>query len=236
MCNDDGIGAQYQKNMSTYIYCKMNNINFTYKPLYFVDHNYDNDPNYISKAEDLFNLKSLSIHNNNDILSVLHFGQTVQPYFEKNIDLCCHSIYMDTIKALYWENKDRDHYKNNKFNIAVHIRRGNCCDRGEAGIRITTPDEYYLSIISKIREKHANKELQFHIYSQGNPEDFSKFSSSDTKLYINYDIFDTFKGLVAANCLVTSPSSLSYVAALISDGEIYYRKFWHGPKKEWTVY
>lgn len=34
-----------------------------------------------------------------------------------------------------------------------------------------------------------------------------------------------------ADILIISPSSLSYVAALISDGEIYYKPFWHKPRK-----
>ena len=42
--------------------------------------------------------------------------------------------------------------------------------------------------------------------------------------------------MVSAEILVTSPSSLSYIAALISDGEIYYKKFWHNPRKNWIKY
>jgi hypothetical protein len=35
--------------------------------------------------------------------------------------------------------------KNNKTNIAIHIRRDNQHDMGRAGERITTPNCYYLN-------------------------------------------------------------------------------------------
>ena len=43
-------------------------------------------------------------------------------------------------------------------------------------------------------------------------------------------------GLVSAEILVTSASSLSYTSALLSYGEIYYKQFWHPPSKEWINY
>lgn len=232
----DGFGAQYQRIISTYIYCSMNNIKFTYRPFGYIEHNYNKDINFNKNLENLINLEDeLTITKNTELISDLDFGTLVLPFFEKNIDECCNSKYMKKIKTLYWKNKNRDFFKNNKFNIAIHIRRENSCDRGQAGDRVTTSNEYYLNIMNKIRAKYSEREIMFHIYSQGYLEDFSKFISSDTQLYINHDLIETFMGMVAADCLVTSPSSLSYVAALISDGEIYYRKFWHSPRKEWII-
>ena len=54
-------------------------------------------------------------------------------------------------------------------------------------------------------------------------------------LHLNDDVDNSFIGMVAADILVTSPSSLSYVAALISDGEIWYKPFWHPPLKHWII-
>ena len=53
----DGFGAQYQRIIQTYIYCKINNLNFVYNQLDIVDHNYDNDNEYNNKLEELLNLK-----------------------------------------------------------------------------------------------------------------------------------------------------------------------------------
>ena len=237
---DDGFGSQYQKIIQTYIYCKMNNLPFAYTPLKYVEHNYNNDEEYNNKLENVMNLKN-NIMNRNDTmnLNTLNFMNTIMPYFESNIDKCCESTHMQFIKDCFWENKKRDYFQNNKINVAIHIRRENNHDKGQAGDRATTPNSYYLNIMNKIRQKYKdsnNKGLLFHIYSQGKITQFQDLANSDVKFYLNYDICESFIGMVSAEILVTSPSSLSYIAALISDGEIYYKKFWHNPRKNWIKY
>ena len=232
----DGFGSQYQKILQTYIYCKIHNINFAYNKFTYVEHNYNNDVEYINKLENLINLKDNLINvNDNMDCEYLDYGTVVMKFFEANIDVCCESEHMKFIKECYLRNKDKDFFKNNKFNVAIHIRRETTHDKVLAGERVTTPNSYYLNIMNLIREKHKEKDILFHIYSQGNISSFNDLSNNDVKFYLNYDLIDTFKGLVSADILVISPSSLSYVAALISDGEIYYKKFWHNPKKDWII-
>ena len=67
-------------------------------------------------------------------------------------------------------------------------------------------------------------------------DQFKKFVNDDVYFYLNDSICDSFIGMVSADILVTSASSLSYIAALISDGEIHYKKFWHNPIKNWIIY
>jgi hypothetical protein len=237
----DGFGAQYQRVIQTYIYCQIHKLNFVYSPLDFVEHNYANDNEYNKKLEKLMNLKN-NIMNLNETMNVEHFdyGSIIMKYFESSIDTCCESTHMQFIKDCFWENKKRDYYQNDKINVAIHIRRENTHDKGQAGERATTPNSYYLNIMNQIREKYKdsnnNKELFFHIYSQGDIIQFQDLVNNDVKFYLNYDICESFIGMVSAEILVTSPSSLSYIAALISDGEIYYKKFWHNPRKNWIKY
>jgi hypothetical protein len=234
----DGFGSQYQKILQTYIFCKIHNLNFVYEPLEFVEHNYDNDIEYNNKLEKLMNLKNNISNLTNDIsIERLDYMTKVMPFFENNIDKCCKSEHMDFIKKCFWGNKDKssNFFNNNKFNVAIHIRRENHIDKGLAAGRVTTPNSYYLNIMNIIREKYKDKEILFHIYSQGDLLNFRDFTNSDVYFHINDDIIDNFICMVAADILVISPSSLSYVAALISDGEIYYKKFWHNPKKDWIL-
>ena len=65
---------------------------------------------------------------------------------------------------------------------------------------------------------------------------FAILQKDDVIFHLDEDICKTFIELVGADILVTSPSSLSYVAALISDGEIYFKQFWHKPKSDWIIY
>jgi len=230
----DGFGSQYQKIVETYIYCKLNNLEYLYKPLTGSAHNYDNDPSYVSKLENLINLKCNLSNVLNRSVEILTYHINVQKYSEKNIDLMCNSKHMTFIKKCFWENKDKNYFNNNKLNIAVHIRRPNCKDNRKQGT--DTNDSYYIDKINLIREEYKSDNLLFHIYSQGNIENFKLYENDDTILHIDQNIVDTFMGLVSADILVTSGSSFSYIAALISDGMIYYKKFWHPPRKEWLVF
>ena len=227
----DGFGAQYQRVLQTYIFCKMNNLNFVYNQFNLVEH--IPNANYIDNLEQLINLKpNLTNINNQMDVAYIDYG-TVMPFFEKNIDSCCESEHMEFIKKCFWENKKKKWFNNDKLNVAVHIRRENPIDKGMAGERATTPNSYYLNLINHIRSKYADKNVQFHIYSQGNQSNFKEFENEDTILYLDHDLIESFFGMVSADILIMSPSSLSYVAGLISDGEIYYKPFWHAPKKSW---
>jgi hypothetical protein len=235
----DGFGAQYLRIIALYILSKYNNWIFHYRPFSSMEHNYENDPLFIEKKEELINLKN-NIENIDSIkykYENIHHSSFLAN-FEHNIDLCYKSEQMAFLKKCFWEKKEKDIFKNCKINVAVHIRRLNSHDGGtsNAGIRISTPNLYYLNIMNKIRSKYADKNLLFHIYSQGNTSDFLDLVKiNDTELHLNADVESTFTSMVAADILVTSPSCLSYVAALLSDGEIWYKKFWHPPVNDWIV-
>jgi hypothetical protein len=233
--SSDGFGAQYQKIIQTYIYCKSTGLQFVYTPFDKIEHNYNNEQKFITKIEDVVNLYNKMPLLKRISAKEIDYGSIVMRWFEDNIDIACNSEHMSFIKQCFWENKDRNVYKNNKKNIAVHVRRSNPHDRGLAGDRVTTPDEYYLGVMNYIRQKYQSSELEFHIYSQGKIEDFVKYNREDVVLHINEDIDISFVCMVGADILVTSPSSLSYVAALISDGEIYFKEFWHKPRKNWLI-
>jgi hypothetical protein len=232
----DGFGAQYQSIIETILYCRNNNMDYLYSPFVSVEHNYDNDPTFCDKLENLMNLKDNIQNNNTQLhtteLGISHVFNAVEPW----LDFYCNSDTMSFIKECFWKNKDRDHFKNNKFNVAVQIRRENAHDRGCAWDRITTPNNYYLDVMNIIREKYKHTPIQFHIYSHGDINNFTELIQDDVEMHIDEDLISTFIGLVAADILITSTSSFSYVAALLSDGIVYYKQFWHPPKKAWICF
>jgi hypothetical protein len=229
----DGFGAQYQTIITTILYCYSKNIIYLYSPLQYVEHNYENDPNYIDKLEHFMNLKD-NIQNRQDNTIELNFGK-VNVVFEQNMDDYCNSEAMQFIKDCFWKNKERNHFKNNKINIALHIRRENHVDNGLCGERGSTSNSYYLKIMNEIREANNEKQLQFHIYSQGGESNFNDLKEIDVEFHLNEEITSTFIGLVAAEILIISPSSFSYSAALLRDGVVIYKNFWHPKKKEWIL-
>jgi len=231
----DGFGAQYQRIIQGYIYCRMNGTPFAYKPFDKVEHN-DGLPDFNNRLEHLVNLKDkITTVSGGMNIKELAYDPFIRNFFEPNIDACCNSEHMAFIKRCFWENKPRDFFANGKKNIAVHIRRANIHDRGQAGARASTPNQYYLQIMDHIRNKYGAEDLQFHVYSQGDARDYADFLRPDVKLYMNTDAIEAFIGMVAADVLVISPSSFSYTAALLSDGEVYYKPFWHNPRSGWIL-
>jgi len=140
---------------------------------------------------------------------------------------------LNEFKDIFYKYKELNYFKNNKINVAVHIRRPNKHDNRIQGT--DTPDDYYLTIIKKIKEKYFDKKLIFHIYSQCDLENFKIYENTNTILHIDENLLDTFKGMIFSDILVTSASSLSYSAALLSNGEIYYKQFWHPPMNNWII-
>ena len=234
----DGFGAQYQKILMCFFSSKIHHLTFHYRPFDKMEHNYKNDPDFIRKKEELINLKNNIPNVQTSKYSYVdtHYKHHFET-FEKNIDMCCESEHMKFIKQCFWSNKDRDFFKNGKINVAVHIRRLNSHDGGprNAGARVTTENSYYLNIVNLIRTKYKEN-LLFHIYSQGTPNNFTEFSNqTDIILHLDTDVDNSFIGMVAADILVTSPSSLSYVAGILNDGEVWYKPFWHPPRKAWII-
>lgn len=228
---NDGFGAQYQTIINTILYCKKYNKNYVYTPIKNMEHNYDNDKTFLNKAEELMNIKKYKSINDIDTKPIdTNIFQMIN-FFDNNIDKIAHQL--KEVKDDFWQNKDKNVFNNDVFNIAVHIRRFNKHDNRIEGS--DTPDEYYLNKINNLRQKYKDKKLLFHIYSQGNIEDFIKYNANDTILKINMNLFDTFKEMVGANALIMSKSSFSYTAAILSDGDIYYLNFWHPPMKHWYI-
>jgi hypothetical protein len=228
----DGFGGQYQTIINTILYCKKNNKTFIYKPIKTMDHNYNNDVNFLKKIEELMNINIYKSKCEIDFhkIETYSVAESIQ-FFDANINNL--DTYLSEIKKDFWQNKDRNCFKNDCFNIAVHIRRPNPDDNRIMGA--DTPDEYYLNKINTIREKYKDKKILFHIYSQGELSNFNNYIANDTILKININLFDTFKEIVGADVLIMSRSSLSYTAAILSDGDIYYQQFWHPPMKHWYL-
>lgn len=230
----DGFGAQFQTILFTMFYCEQTGNEFVYNQIQKIEHNYDNDLNFINKVDELMNIKkNFKSYESVDKSETHVFGFDIIDKIQSNIDLFINNETTKKYKEIFWMNKNKNFFSNDKFNVSVHIRRPNMHDNRIEGVR--TPFEYYLEVMNLIREKYTNKDLLFHIYSQGNIGDFKCFEKPDTVFHIDTDLFSTFTGLVAGDVLITSGSSFSYSAALISSGEVYYLPFWHPPLKNWIV-
>lgn len=233
---DDGFGAQYQSIIWTILFAEVKGDTFLYSDILRMDNPSDNTENFLQKAVETMNIKG----NYPQVESV--GGVTIYapkwPYFYKEIERDMERFHdtgsLERIKYLYYKNKTSP-FSADVVNVSVHVRRPNKCDIRVEGT--DTPDEYYLACMKLIQEKYKqeNKEYLFHIYSTGKEESFQNYKEFPVKFHFDEDTFETFNGMVFADVLILSASSYSYVAALLSNGIIIYKPFWHPPRKHWLI-
>jgi hypothetical protein len=229
----DGFGSQFQTIIAAVIYAELNNCQYVYTPFNTMEHNYTNDPDFIAKKEQLINfIDNFELIDHADSNESISANIAYKAFFDANVTQCAMSDSLRRIKSIFRANKKYVNYFNNtRLNIAVHVRRPNSHDNRILGTN--TPSNDFLTIINQLRIIYATQYPLFHLYSQGKLEDFKIFEASDVMLHLNELMEDTFLGMVFADILVTSTSSFSYTAALLSDGVIYYTPFWHAPLPHW---
>lgn len=237
----DGFGSQFQHIMCVILMCYRNGWEFVYNPIKKMEHNYDNDPDFIDKVENLMNIKKffksrteLGTEENNHITEC---DMSAKFVIDRDPDGYATEDILNRIRYMFWENKIRPVLNNGKVIVAVHIRRPNSFDIDLSGLPRYSPDHVFLKNIQRIRDTHPADAhpLQFHIFSQGNMEIFECYRAEDTVFHINEPLDTTFVSLVAADILVTCASSLSYAAALLNSGTVYYYPFWHNKRSSWIT-
>ncbi len=226
----DGFGAQFQTIIYSVIFAELNNMAYVYTPFKDMEHNYDNDPDFIAKKERLINFIDNFESNKGNAIKLEM--RNVINFFEQNLVACINSFALQKIKNIFRSNKSYgDYFNKDHFNIVIHMRRPNPHDNRIEGT--DTPDDLFLNSINKLRTIYASKNPLFHLHSQGKGEDFKKFDVPDVILHLNESVEDSFIPMVLADVLVTSRSSYSYTAGILSEGTVYYIPFWCPPLSGW---
>lgn len=226
---NDGFGENFKFIIYSILYAEYIDEEFHYTPLNNnIQHNYENDIDFIDKKEKLINIinnypvvKKNIEYKNPDRFFLLHF-------FENNTDFCLNSKTLKKLKKIFNETNENT-FDKSFFNIAIHIRRMNISDRNIFGTDV--PIDIYKDIISQL--KNIYKNYKIHIYSQGNEKDFD--FGDDISLNLNKSIEKTFIDFVYADVLIVAPSTFSYSAGLISNGIIYYINSCHKPLSTWNI-
>ena len=233
----DGFGAQFQTIICCILIAENTGNEYIHRRIRSMEHNYNNDPDYLSKVELLMNVSNnYPTIDNKSIENIISFTpQEIIYNFELNINFLLNSDSLIKLKTNFWKNKNRNIFNNDAFNVAIHIRSKNLHDITLSSYR-STPLKYYFDIIERLKKSTIiSKRIIFHIYSQNDIRDYDEFDKEGVCFHLNENMFDTFTSLVAADILVTSKSSFSYSAAILSDGIIYYQPFWHIPGESWIV-
>tara|TARA_B110000259_G_scaffold11676_1_gene12653 strand:- start:37 stop:1044 length:1008 start_codon:yes stop_codon:yes gene_type:complete len=138
-------------------------------------------------------------------------------------------------------SKDKLIYNIKDFNIAVHIRVGDIMNNEKLINERFLDINYFIKTINKsLSIINTPKKKIIHIFSGDKLDSFSKLTNfKNIKFCHNLNQYKTFLHFVYADLLITSKSSFSYKAALISKGiKVSPKNFWHGyPKndKKWIL-
>lgn len=226
----DGFGAQFQTIIYSVIAAELTNVEFAYTPFKNMEHNYDHRSDFIAKKEWLINFIGNFEINTGDALRAEVMN--VIQFFEQNLERCVNSQSLKKIKNIFRANKNKNNYFDNQhLNVVIHLRRPNPHDCRIYGADV--PDDIFLNIINQLRITYSDKNPLFHVHSQGKEANFKRFDAPDIILHIDETIEDSFTAMVLADILVTSPSSFSYTAGILSEGIVYYMPFWHPPLPHW---
>lgn len=222
----DGFGAQFQTIIYSYIFSKLTNNEFIYTPFEKMEHNYEDNTDFIEKKEELINFKNSFKHNYNDQIIFTYPVQFFINFFEKHINDPRTINELKLITKIFKNNKQKPF--TNKT-IVIHIRRKNKHDNRIEGTDI--PIQNYITLINEKKQ-----EYNIIIHSQGSIEEF-KDIPNDIKINIklNTSVEESFTDMVFADILVSAKSSFSYTAALLNEGIIYYIPFWHKPMNNWIT-
>ena len=247
--NLEGVGSLYQRIVSCLALAKRHNVKYIHIPM-CIGHNYNNDPEWDEKWDNMFNVLKLSynheidIHNINNIFpfdncKLLDFFDEKSHYYLENIQ-------EQLIDAYDENNKHRKLiYDTTKINIAIHVRVYNDYDddgslsdyEGHTGARFNYNCEMYIKLINNMKEKYQNSDI--HIFSQEKYFDlnFKRLRDIANIHFDDLDVFDTFHHLCKADVLVLGLSSFSTLAGYYNKNTVIYLKYYTRPAlNSWIVY
>lgn len=191
--------------------------------------------------EDVINKKSIKIvklprvrWNTNDtkghfivseIINYAYPGSNILFYIANDQSVYDYTIVKDILRTKYWNNKKKNFlkcdFRQDKLNIAVHIRRGDILQMNKKDKNFQQrwlDNTYFINIINTIKSQIYDN-IVIHIFSQGKIADFSDFEKIGNVVYhLDEDEYKTFHNMILADILIVSPSSFSYFAGIISPG------------------
>src|SRR5437879_2124611 len=101
----DGFGGQYQTIIYSIIYAELTGNVFAYSPFRAMEHNYDNDPDFIKKKEWLINLIGYFPLNQKIRLQEKITPREYVSFFESHLLEASNSNSLRKIKKLFRKNK-----------------------------------------------------------------------------------------------------------------------------------
>lgn len=237
--NTEGIGAMAQYQLFCYGLSKYLGHNYSFSPFERLQHYQYFDvtqEEFCKDVNNLFNFHKYSYSTSNSVClnpnDLMREGQKhlddIKPYLQ--------SLELSLPEGMkYFSEKD--------INVAIHIRvyTKTDCDpspvREYFGSRSGKGLNYYANIMKTICSDFSDRDVVFHIYSQGKDSDFEEFKKLGFNVKLHIEEYPTISlyHMAYSDVLIMANSSLSYIAHLLGKTKTYasqsfYHKLYGGTK------
>jgi hypothetical protein len=236
----DGFGAQFQNIVWLIVFAGLNGYTFAYSDIKSIEHNYNNDPEYINSL-----IKFTTIKEQFSEITTIDTAINVDMHFLYRTIANEFDLYFTSESFIQFKNhfrKDkRTPFLKDTLNIVIHYRKNNMHDNNSGRHYMNNTD--IIRIIEYFNNMYQRSDaVYYHICSQGDSNEYlditEKFKDTRIIYHLNENLTDTFMYMIFADILVTANSSLSYVAALLSSAIVYYKIIPadnHPPLKSWKI-
>lgn len=223
----DGFGAQIREIFFSIVWTLIEHKGeFVYTPITRMEHNYNNNKDWIKNTNDFLNITSQFNKCPNNSVKKSRYDKNKMT---RNMEKYIHSPAFEKIRDCITPNMINPYDHQNYFNIAIHLRRKNAHDNlGPIKPRLI-PDDYFNSRLQNFFDDYQKrstteivKPLRIYIYTQGNEDVKLDTKGHEVINCIDIDVYRTFAGFVYADALITSLSLLSYMAAFFNKGDVYH--------------
>ncbi len=233
----DGGGAQIHAQISAFAYGKAAGLPFFYAPLISVEHGRGDD--WVAQWNAVLDFQSDSQFRLPDAPQMdVHAFLRNRGHPAAVVAMTHFHAYCDRRPEFYLQLQDELRERCRLVEpsiaegvIAVHIRRGDVVGDPKSRSRLT-PIRTVNQCLVNLRKSYPAHRIEIH--SEGRPEDFAGIDQ-DVDLRLDEDVFQTLQRLINAEVLVMAKSSFSYVAALLSRGQVIYEPFWHPKLPHWQT-
>jgi len=229
----DGFGENVKIVLYTMMYAEFHGMQFVYTPFKHLEHNDENDPDFLAKKEKVLGFIHYFPLSNGTELILNHLKAI--SFFTKNTKWCENCASLRHARDIVHESIQKNISQTRR--CAIHIRRMNHDDKK----RVTSETDVLpgMDVPLFVYQEVMNKLLQidptitFHIYSQGDISSFTELGDC-VIFHLNESIEDTFIGMVTADILVMAPSAFSYVSGMFSRSPtILYIRHYSSPLPSW---
>lgn len=136
------------------------------------------------------------------------------------------------LQAIYCPPPPANAATNTEPTVLLHLRRGDVSETSHVG-RYTSAAQLIQNHLDVKRHLKLDRDVSAGIVGAPDSTEAKALQKAGLTLLRSESDLEALEQMRRASVLVTGVSSFSYLAALLSEGTVIYRHFWHPPMDGW---